>query len=59
MQPLESTLYSNLKTQWLEWIKSSPGKKYKDLFVILICDAKSVLFVINDDSDTVSTSDKS
>ncbi|KAI4464644.1 hypothetical protein MML48_3g00005270 [Holotrichia oblita] len=53
MQSLEATLYMNLKSQWLEWIKSSTGKKYKDLFVILICDARSVLFIINDDLDTM------
>lgn len=53
MQPLETTLYPHMKQQWLDWIKSSPGKKYKDLYVVLICDARSVLFVMHDDLDTV------
>ncbi|GJQ87050.1 hypothetical protein Trydic_g6809 [Trypoxylus dichotomus] len=57
MQRLEATLYPNMKNQWLEWTKSSIGKKYRDLFVILICDARSVLFVINDDLDTVTLID--
>ena len=54
MQPLGLTLYKNLKAQWLEWDQSSLGQKHQHMFVVLISDARSVLFVLNEPMETVS-----
>lgn len=51
MEPLNTTLFENMKNNWLDWIEA--GKHHSDLYVILIADSRSVLFIMQDVEDTV------
>lgn len=57
MECLSSTLYENLKKQWNEWQKTSLFKQHPDLYVVLICSSRSVLFIINPNKNTVTLID--
>lgn len=51
LESLNNTLFENMKNNWLDWINI--GKHHSDLYVILIADSRSVLFIIQDAEDTV------
>lgn len=57
MECLSSTLYDNLKKNWNEWQKTSMFKQHQDLYVVLICSSRSVLFIINPNKNTVTLID--
>ncbi|XP_044751747.1 uncharacterized protein LOC123311741 [Coccinella septempunctata] len=50
LEPLYTSLFQNLKTNWLDWID---GHSHDDLYVILITDSRSVLFYFHDESDNI------
>ncbi|KAB0797338.1 hypothetical protein PPYR_08332 [Photinus pyralis] len=56
---LQASLYENLKRQWQRWQQYcvSKNRSLKDLYVVLICDSRSVLFIFQSHSDTVSLID--
>lgn len=55
VEPLETSLFEHLKAHWIEWVHSSVRKHNPALYVVLICDSRSVLWIIHDNNDTVST----
>ncbi|XP_022901831.1 uncharacterized protein [Onthophagus taurus] len=57
MQPLGLTLYKNLKKCWLQWLSCNLSQKREDLYVVLISDSRSVLFILNSTLNTVTLID--
>ncbi|XP_017772698.1 PREDICTED: uncharacterized protein LOC108559843 [Nicrophorus vespilloides] len=57
MQSLINTLHVNLNAHWNEWKKSAHSRKHADLYIVLISDSRSVLFIINDIQGTVTLVD--
>lgn len=53
LEPLSSTLFDNMKKNIMDWMTSSHSKHHPDLYVILITESRSVLFIIQDSTDTV------
>ncbi|KAK4880773.1 hypothetical protein RN001_008919 [Aquatica leii] len=56
---LQNSLFKNLRRQWKKWVQRClhKNKCYVDLYVVLICDFRSVLFVFNKAHDTVTMID--
>lgn len=52
MESLFHSLYGNIKSNLSEWYKSNKSKTNSDLFIILIADNRSVLFILQ--KETVS-----
>lgn len=53
LEPLSSSLYENIKKNIMDWATSIHFKNHPDLYMILITEARSVLFIIQDSTDTV------
>lgn len=53
LEPLSSTLFENMKQNIMDWMKTVHSKNHPDLYIILITEARSVLFIIQDSTDTV------
>ncbi|KAK5646686.1 hypothetical protein RI129_005150 [Pyrocoelia pectoralis] len=58
-KPLQSSLYANMNRRWKKWHRVCVLKKRSvmDLYVVLISDSRSVLFIFQHDTDTVSVID--
>jgi hypothetical protein len=52
MESLFQSLYANIKSNLSEWNKSNKSKYNPDLYIILIADNRSVLFILQ--KETVS-----
>lgn len=53
MEPLQGTLFEHIKSHWIEWMHTPERNKISTLYVVLIFDSRSVLFIMQDYYDTV------
>ncbi|EFA03775.1 hypothetical protein TcasGA2_TC013886 [Tribolium castaneum] len=53
MESLFQSLYGNIKSNLSEWCKSNKSKSNPDLYIILIADNRSVLFILQKDTVTL------
>ncbi|KAL1490346.1 hypothetical protein ABEB36_013060 [Hypothenemus hampei] len=53
MERLSRSLYDNIRHNYKEWLKSAKNP-YEDLYVLLIADSRTVLFLFQAKSNTVS-----
>lgn len=54
MQRLSRSLYTNIKHNYKEWLKLN--KAINNLFMVLIADARTVLFLFQRETNTVKCS---
>ncbi|KAG5893213.1 hypothetical protein JTB14_025617 [Gonioctena quinquepunctata] len=57
MKPLAFTLYENITKNWKEWTKSTSDINQSDLYITLVADSRTVLFIIQMRSETVTLID--
>lgn len=53
MESLSASLNGNLKKNWREWIKASPEADVTDLYIMLVADSRTVLFIFQSSTETV------
>lgn len=53
LEALNCSLYENMKKNIKDWVTSIHFKNHPDLYMVLITEARSVLFIIQDATDTV------
>ncbi|CAH0556929.1 unnamed protein product [Brassicogethes aeneus] len=57
MEPLSTSLYENIRPVYGEWIKQQKTRRSNNLYIILIADSRTVLFILQEDTDTVTIMD--
>lgn len=54
MEPLKKSLFANIRKNWKEWVRPNSETEKLDMYVILVADSRTVLFLIQVKTDTVS-----
>lgn len=54
MESLSDSLAVNLKKNWREWIKAFPDVDVANLYIMLVADSRTVLFIFQSNTETVS-----
>lgn len=54
MESLATSLMTNLRKNWREWMKASPEAEISDLCVMLVADSRTVLFIMQSTTETAS-----
>ncbi|KAJ8941094.1 hypothetical protein NQ314_010499 [Rhamnusium bicolor] len=54
MEQLSKSLFENIRKNWKEWVKPSSETENLDMYIILVADSRTVLFLIQIKTDTVS-----
>ncbi|XP_018329286.1 uncharacterized protein LOC108739738 isoform X1 [Agrilus planipennis] len=57
MEPLCDTLHHNIKNTWSQWVNNPLSKSHPDMYIVLISDSRSVLFIIQYAFNTVAVVD--
>ncbi|CAG9858299.1 unnamed protein product [Phyllotreta striolata] len=57
MQPLATSLYENIKTNWRLWLRSELTRENYTLYIILVADSRTILFIIQLKTETVTLID--
>ncbi|KAJ8969824.1 hypothetical protein NQ317_019531 [Molorchus minor] len=57
MESLIKSLYENIKNKWEEWTESDLNTQNLDMYIVLVADSRTVLFVIQNKTDTVTLID--
>lgn len=54
MERLSESLFENIKTNWIEWMKyTNRSHQSQDLYIILVADSRTVLFYVQQLTDMV------
>ncbi|CAH1114299.1 unnamed protein product [Psylliodes chrysocephalus] len=57
MQPLVTSLYENIKTNWRLWLGSDIQRENYTLYIILVADSRTVLFILQLKTESVALID--
>ncbi|KAJ8954380.1 hypothetical protein NQ318_011053 [Aromia moschata] len=57
MEPLAKSLFENIRKNWREWVKPDSITEQLDMYVVLVADSRTVLFLIQIKTDTVTLID--
>ncbi|CAH1183291.1 unnamed protein product [Phaedon cochleariae] len=57
MEPLAKSLYTNIRIHWRNWVKSQMNNEPSDLYLVLVADARTVLFIFQIRSETITLVD--
>ncbi|KAJ8920779.1 hypothetical protein NQ315_004920 [Exocentrus adspersus] len=57
MESLNKSLFDNIRKHWREWVKPKSETETLDMYIILVADSRTVLFLIQMKSDSVTLVD--
>ncbi|XP_018571340.1 uncharacterized protein LOC108911014 [Anoplophora glabripennis] len=57
MEPLNKSLFDNIRKNWKEWVRPNSETEKLDMYIILVADSRTVLFLIQTKTDTVTLVD--
>ncbi|XP_056639726.1 uncharacterized protein LOC130447090 [Diorhabda sublineata] len=53
MEQLSKSLYKNIKSNWKQWLRADTRRRNNNLYVVLVADSRTVLFIIQFKTKTV------